>query len=501
MRLGTLDIDQANNGAKALKLCMENNYDIILCDYNLGEGQDGQQFLEELHERDILLKGVLFLMATAETTSIQVMAAIEYRPDSYLTKPFTNEELGQRLNRLIKKNNQLRPLYDAFNQKDYRSALALCDSIIEAEPRTKFSCLRIKSEIFEILKKYAHAMAIYQDVSGQQALLWAILGIGKMHFALGNIDKALEHFQQMHKEYPQQVNVLDWMAKCQKTMGNNDQAEQSLLAAINISPKSVRRQVELGEIAQGLQHYDIAHQAFEKTISQGHHSCLLKPEHYQYYYDATLAVVSKENKMVQARLLATTEALAKRMEDKYQSIPSALAINLGSLAQLFSDLGRNEQSETFLSKLSTTLGKPNCHISDKQYDDIKDNLKKLEQQNANPRVLAKLSTRMASLKEDIIIQKENELTAVALNKQGIEFAKTRHLTEALKKIREAITLAPNNSSYVLNAAQIILSNENFRDNPDMLKEARTLLTNISLEDSGKHWRLFKKLTMSLLNAN
>jgi len=493
MRLSTPSIDQASNSSQALKLCMENDYDIILCDYNLGEGQDGQQLLEELHERHILLKGVLFLMVTAETTSIQVMAAIEYRPDSYLTKPFTTEELGQRLKRLLIKNKKLKPLNDAFNQKNYKHALTLCDTIIEAEPSTKFTCLRIKSEILEILKQYSKALELYQDVSGQQLLLWAILGVGKMYFAQKDIEKALDHFKQMHREFPQQVNVLDWIAKCQKLMGKDEEAEQSLLAAVQISPKSVRRQVILGEIALSLEHHEIAHQAFEKTIAQGYHSCLLSPEHYQHYFETTQIVAEKSGNLTKSRMLASTETLAKKMETKYDSNPSALASNLSSLAQLFSAVDRNNQSDLFLSKLSSTLNNPDCMISEEQYNCIENNLKNLSIKQDNSRLLDKLSLRMDSLKDEVVEQKKKDILALKLNKEGLALARSKHLTDALQKFREAISLSPNNSSYLLNASQIILLNDNFRGQPKMVDEARSLLSTLSLENSGKRWSLFKKL--------
>ncbi len=138
-RLGVQNVDQAANGTEAIRLCMENEYDIIFCDYNLGDGQDGQQILEELHERDIMHKGMLFLMVTAESASIQVMAAIEYRPDAYLTKPFTGEQLGQRLKRLTEKQNLLKPLHDAINKKQHDQALGLCDGIMQQHPATRFS--------------------------------------------------------------------------------------------------------------------------------------------------------------------------------------------------------------------------------------------------------------------------------------------------------------------------------------------------------------------------
>ena len=42
-------IDIAANGEEAIAQCRNCKYDIILHDYNLGEGKNGQQVLEELH--------------------------------------------------------------------------------------------------------------------------------------------------------------------------------------------------------------------------------------------------------------------------------------------------------------------------------------------------------------------------------------------------------------------------------------------------------------------
>ena len=39
---GVTNIDMAANGKDALKLLSKKSYDVVLCDYNLGEGKDGQ---------------------------------------------------------------------------------------------------------------------------------------------------------------------------------------------------------------------------------------------------------------------------------------------------------------------------------------------------------------------------------------------------------------------------------------------------------------------------
>ena len=48
VNFGVHNVDTAVNGEDAIQKCEENNYDIILADYNLGDNKSGQQILEEM---------------------------------------------------------------------------------------------------------------------------------------------------------------------------------------------------------------------------------------------------------------------------------------------------------------------------------------------------------------------------------------------------------------------------------------------------------------------
>ena len=85
---GAQHIDDTFNAEEALKKVAFNQYDVILCDYNLGDGQNGQQLLEEIMHRHLIPYGTIYIMITAENSQNMVMAAVEYRPDGYLNKPF-----------------------------------------------------------------------------------------------------------------------------------------------------------------------------------------------------------------------------------------------------------------------------------------------------------------------------------------------------------------------------------------------------------------------------
>ncbi len=492
-RLGLQSVDQAATGIEAVRMCMENDYDIIFCDYNLGEGQDGQQILEELHERDIMHKGMMFLMVTAESASIQVMAAIEYRPDAYLTKPFTGEQLGQRLKRLLDKQTVLKPLYEAINKRDYKQALELCDSIMELHPTSRFSCLRLKSEVLETLKRYDEALVLYHSVIEQQPLLWAVLGIGRVYYLQGQVDQALQHFIDMKADFPQQVSVLDWIAKCQHDKDQKEAAKNTLQEAIAISPKSVRRQqtyaeasLELGEVAE-------AQKAFEQTVLIGKGSCLARADHYQKYFNLTHQVAGGLSEREKNRLLAHTENIGKQMERSFRKDPGAIAANFGALARLFSDAGRKDQAQSSLSKLNKTLQDPESRISQQDFEQIQANLANLNTETFNSKTIERLNAQMADRQQQIANFESQDNDAQTINSEGLQLARQQRPVEALKKFREAHQVAPHNHNYALNAAQIILATDELKDKAHLVDEARDLLSGLNLDSTGNRWRVYKNL--------
>ena len=95
------EVHQAGNGKEALEKMSKHRFDIVLCDYNLGDGKDGQQVLEEAKYQKILPFYTLFIMVTAENTNAMVMGAAEHMPDAYLSKPINKTVLMSRMQKLL----------------------------------------------------------------------------------------------------------------------------------------------------------------------------------------------------------------------------------------------------------------------------------------------------------------------------------------------------------------------------------------------------------------
>ncbi len=88
----------ANNARSAMQLFKSRIPDLIVCDINLGKGKSGVDFIKET--RKIQKVAVVYLTAYSDDQTVD--EALDTIPDSYLTKPFTNEQLCIAVNRVLR---------------------------------------------------------------------------------------------------------------------------------------------------------------------------------------------------------------------------------------------------------------------------------------------------------------------------------------------------------------------------------------------------------------
>lgn len=79
----------ARNAEKALALLAEHKPDIVLVDINLGKGMEGIELGRTVHEKF----NRPFIFCTSYSDSSTVAEAKQVRPNGYLLKPFTKDDL------------------------------------------------------------------------------------------------------------------------------------------------------------------------------------------------------------------------------------------------------------------------------------------------------------------------------------------------------------------------------------------------------------------------
>ena len=79
-----------------------------------------------------------------------VLAALEHKPDQYICKPFSLNQLEVRLNQCMQKKASMTPIYDALDSENPRSAIEFCDKALSEGTQYRKECLGIKSDNYLI---------------------------------------------------------------------------------------------------------------------------------------------------------------------------------------------------------------------------------------------------------------------------------------------------------------------------------------------------------------
>ena len=275
---GSRHVDTCTNAEDALEIYAEHYHKMILVDYNLGEGLSGLQLLEELNHRNLLKSDTIFVLITGETAMDLVMGALEYRPDDYLAKPFTRNSLKARLDKLIKQNELLLPIYTSLNKNKPNQALSLCDALPLKNKRAAMPCIKIKGDILLKSGQYAKAANIYSGVIEQKELNWALMGLAKSYAGLGMLPKVKDLAERIICKNKYALAAYDLLAETCCNLGDYEQAYTLLKTAIEISPNSLIRQRQLGYLALRYQDIETAYATFKKVLLLGKSSIKILPD-------------------------------------------------------------------------------------------------------------------------------------------------------------------------------------------------------------------------------
>ncbi|MFY9178285.1 MAG: response regulator [Venatoribacter sp.] len=282
-QFGANKIDVVNNGWEAAQLIAEKDYDIILSDYNLGPGKDGQQVLEEARYTNRLKSSALFILVTGENAIDMVMGALEYEPDNYITKPFTLNTLKERLIRILKIKNELSEIDQAIDAKQPDQAIALARAKLAEKPNWLVPLTRVLGKLYLQLEHYQEAHDLYKNLLDKRPVAWAKLGYAISLYRLGKNEEALAVLSQTIQEHPRYVQCYDWKATILQELNRHEDAQEQLEQAVNISPKAVLRQMSLGQLALKNRDFRAAEIAYDQAIRLGRFSCYKNAQNYLNY--------------------------------------------------------------------------------------------------------------------------------------------------------------------------------------------------------------------------
>ena len=195
--LGVTLVHGAGNSAEVIRQVKANRFDIVLSDFVLDDGRDGQQLLEELRHAHLIPLSTVYLIITSERGYTNVVSMAELAPDDYLIKPFTGEQLQARLIKAIYKKHVLRKIYEQIERGSLHEAIAACDRVIQQQPLYMYDALRFKGELLNTLGRTAEAEEVFRRVLEGRVVPWGKMGLATALRDRGALDEAEETWMGM----------------------------------------------------------------------------------------------------------------------------------------------------------------------------------------------------------------------------------------------------------------------------------------------------------------
>ncbi|MBU0752704.1 MAG: response regulator [Gammaproteobacteria bacterium] len=267
--MGGFSVDQASSSNEAANRIGRNMPDVILCDYMLGNGQTGQQLLEDLRRSHRLPDTVAFLMVTAERSYEQVVSAVELTPDDYIIKPFSPDILRGRMDRVIRKKIFFNKFLEHRQRGQLDAALAELTSLEGAEEgrQYRFDIMRARAETLLMAERYHEALDCFAPILAIHPFPWAQAGQARALRHLNRHEEAAAAVDCVIEASPNYFEAYDLKADICCDRGEFDQAQAILQRAAERTPRNWGRKRNLSVVAKQNGDFVTAKRLMEEVIA------------------------------------------------------------------------------------------------------------------------------------------------------------------------------------------------------------------------------------------
>jgi tetratricopeptide (TPR) repeat protein len=507
--MGMTGIDNVGTAKEALALLAAKKYDIVICDYNLGHGQNGQQILEEARYKNYIGYSTIWVMVTAEKTMDMFMGAAETKPDDYLLKPITESLLEARLNKLIEKKQAFEPIEKAVKSQDYLRAIALCDEQLRTHSSSTQEIQRIKSELLIMMGDFPGAKAYFESILLARSTPWAKTGLGKVYFMTKEFARAKEIFQEVLDENKMYLEAADWLSKTLDALGDLEQAQSVLVKAMQLSPNAAARQKSLADAAYKNGALDLAQTSYEKAIKLSEHSVHKSSSTYS---GLAKVLTAKDDPAEALKVL-------DRSRSEFKDDPDAALQAAVIEGMAYQKMGQPKKAEEALAvaeelmrnqpgnvSATITMDMANALFQLGQKDKacgLLESVVKNNHENAGIIHMVEAVFENAGLggEGDELIKKSTA-EVVNINNQGVLLANEGKFEEGIKLLKQALKSLPNNDLMIANLCGMMigLMSRNGKDDR-MIIEVRENLERIrSINPNNKKYNTYMNLLNKLAAA-
>ncbi len=462
LNLGVRDVAMASSGEEVIEKCESSIYDVILCDYDLGAGRNGQHVLEELRQRQRIAPTSVFIMVSAEASRNIVMSAYDCEPDDYLMKPITGVMLQKRMHRLLEQKQILRPVYTALRQGDMQQATDLLIDRSIADDRHSVAAQKMLGELFIRQAELPKAEKLYTRALEARQLDWARLGLARVKHLKGDLELAGDWLDKIVAENPLYLPAYDVLADNWDKRGERIAVQETIKRAVDVSPMSILRQKRLAKVANDNEDSLTAVEALRKTIKLGRLSCYGSPDD-NFEFARTVSKALEKNLALPAGALPEAITVLQASQEVFDlSAAETAQLNLVQ-GRLHANGGSTHEAKKCLLWAQDLAADGELDI-DIEIDRVDLLLSLGENQRANE-LLSRLQERhvddqSALEKLDKFLtepaSESNRALVAEVNREGIDLYSVGDFDRALECFEKARKLFPKHVGIQLNIVQSLV---------------------------------------------
>lgn len=459
MSLGMKLVDSVSNAQAVLSGFQSIHYDVVLCNYDLGKGKNGQELLEELRLKKLLKHSDLFFIISAEVSRDKVMGALENAPDGYLVKPITPKSLELRLGKALELKDALSAVNIALDKGNLEKALTECEALLSEGDKHQLACLESKAWLLTRLNRLDEAIELYQSHDH----LWAQYGLAKAHIRNQALAEAEQLLKKIISNDPDQVEAMDLLAEIYRQQGLLEQAQTLIEQAVSCSPHSLMRQRALAEVCVETKDDVKASEAFQNVLALGEQSVFAHPDQYYDYAQFLANLAKHDSKPEQNEHLQQAFQLLEQANKRFVTIDEIEIQSKLVSASLNAAIGNTVEAEAilqqFMTDLSQHIQRPETLIVAARTMQELGHSDAAEQMLEQAADLAEHGSEQLGLIYDQLnqaISPEARQKAFSQNKKGLQLYHQGEVEQAAKELRLAILLTPRHIPLNLNLIQVLV---------------------------------------------
>ncbi|MFN9772200.1 MAG: response regulator [Burkholderiales bacterium] len=493
------DVVMVSDARAAVDAIRAAPFNLILADYDLGMGTDGQQLLEYLRRERLMPPGGLYFLISADSTIDKVASAAEMLPDGYLVKPVNTDQMLSRIEDALVRQAELRPMYGAVHQQRWEDGLVHCARLEPAQARYRMEVLRHAAICQVALGRWDDALVTYRTAHGVRATLtWPRLGIARCCLAMGDLDAARQRLQSILEERPYHAGAYDVLIELLERTGALEDALAVATRAAQHIPSAIRtrRQADLAYLVDDL---EVADEALTKVVRHTQRALTR-----DFAHRALLSQVCLARGDAQRAIKLVEKDAEDRPDDvKVQALATAVQVQaytaLGCKAEAgdaakslegMLDAPLDPRSRLLVAKAALTAGmvEPGLRVLDEAVQAAE---RASSAESASVRTLATKVLTDAGM-ADRAATYAGDRTAVALRKAegAVKTLRGGGFDAAVAAVGEALTLAPEHTGVLSAAVEVYLMTMRVQGvRPELLAQVHDALARLRARGTVEEKRL------------